>query len=370
MPPDFTTARLSDRDFYAGLLRLPRPRYPFPDAIHPDFQLQRQEYYGWIDQEYTFHSKAAREKHKRHNLTDIAARGCPSLHGIAELRPLANYAANGAMMDDYWDGCTRAEMYDIGQRIMALLSGEDVNEPPPSENGIFHQFWVLRQDALKCGMPERLYKKYIASIHRVFVGYAEERIYYRNNMIPPLAVYWVIREDTSGAHPFAKYAAMQKDYRQLPDEVLEHPHILRLHSLCAWMIGIHNDIISLPKELHRDGDTMNIVKVLQHEHDIALEDAYVMALEYHDNFLKEFLQLHEHLPLFGELHKMVDEYVQDLGVCVAGVYAWHTQDTSRYVNGGYVEGEYIRSELERPKEDDKGWKSRTNGVNDKGPRLE
>lgn len=274
MSPDSTTTHLSDRDFYAGLLRLPRPRYPFPDAIHPDYQQQRLEYYDWIDREYTFHSKAAREKHKRHNLTDIAARGCPSLHGIAELRPLADYAANGAMMDDYWDGCTRDEMYDIGRRIMALLSGEDADEPPSSENGIFHQFWVLRQDALKCGMPERLYKNYIASIHRVFVGYAEERVYYRNNKIPSLAVYWVIREDTSGAHPF------------------------------------------------------------------------------------------------GELHKMVDEYVQDLGVCVAGVYAWHTQDTSRYVNGGYVEGEYIRTELGGPKEDDEGRKSRTNGVDDRGPRSE
>lgn len=333
-------AQPSDEDFFAGLLRLPRPQYPFPDTIHPAFELQRLEYYEFIDREYSFHSAAAREKHKRHNLTDIAARGCPFLHGIAELRPLANYAANGAMMDDYWDGCTRTEMNHFSKRIMALLDGEDADEP--SERGIFHQFWVLRQDALKCGMPQRLYKKFIASIQQVFVGYAEERVYYRKNEIPPLAVYWVIREHTSGALPFAKYVAMQKDYRQLPDEVLEHPHILRLHSLCAFMIGIHNDIISLPKELHREGDTMNLVKVLKQEHDLTLEDAYAKAMEYHDNFLREYQELHNHLPPFGDLQKLVHEYVHDLGVCLAGVYAWHTQDTSRYVNGGYVEGEYIR----------------------------
>lgn len=336
---------LSDEQFYAGLLQLPRPKYPFPDGIHPDYQQQREEYYDWIDREYDFHSESAREKHKKHNLTDIAARGCPNLAGIAELRPLANYAANGAMMDDYWDECTREEMYTIGQRIMALLSGEDANEPSGTENGIFHQFWVLRQDALKCGMPERLYAKFIASIHRVFVGYAEERVYYRKNTVPPLAVYWIIREDTSGAHPFAKYAAMQKEYRDLPDDVLEHPHILRLHSLCAWMIGIHNDIISLPKELHRQGDTMNLVKVLQSEHDIGLEEAYNMAMTYHDGFLEEFLLLKSHLPPFGDIQKKMADYVQDLGVCVAGVYAWHTQDTSRYVNGGYVDGEFKEGEL-------------------------
>jgi len=335
--PKFVT----EEQFYAGLLSLPKPQYPFPDFIHPDFRQQREEYYAWIDREYTFHSKEAREKHKRHHLTDIAARGCPFLKGIEELRPLASYAANGAMMDDYWDQCTRNEMYEIGNRLTALLTGDDPHEPGPDENGIFHQFWVLRQDALKCGIPERLYKKFTAAIHRVFIGYAEERVYYRANIIPPLAVYWIIREDTSGVLPFCRYAALQKDYRQLPDEVLEHPHILRLHTLCSWMIGIHNDIISLPKELHREEDTMNLVKVLQHERCLSLKEAYMTALEFHDSFLKEFMLLHEHLPPFGDLQDTVYNYVQDLGILVAGVYAWHTNDTSRYVNGGYVEGEYL-----------------------------
>lgn len=333
---------ISDEEFYAGLLDLPKPAYPFPDFIHPDFQQQREEYYDWIDREYTLHSKEAREKHKLHNLTDIAARGCPFLNSLAELRPLANYAANGAMMDDYLDRCSRNEMNEIGKRIMALLSGEDADEP--TDNGIFHQFWILRQDAIKCGMPERLYKNFVAAIRRVFVGYAEEKVYYKANVPPPLAVYLIIREDTSGALPFCKYIAMQKDYRRLPDDILEHPHILRLHTLCALLIGIHNDFISLPKELHREGDTMNLIKVVQHEYKVSIREAYMMALEMHDNYLKEFMLLHEHLPPFGEWRDMVYDYVQDLGISVAGVYAWHTKDRFRYNNGGYVDGEFVSRE--------------------------
>lgn len=333
---------LSDEAFYAGLLELPKPQYPFPDFIHPDYQQQREEYYDWIDREYTLHSREAREKHKLHNLTDIAARGCPFLSSLAELRPLANYAANGAMMDDYWDRCSRNEMNEIGRRITALLTGEDPGEP--TDNGIFHQFWVLRQDAIKCGVPEHLYKKYVAAIHQVFIGYAEEKTYYKANVVPPLAVYLIIREHTSGALPFCKYVAMQKDYRQLPDEILEHPHILRLHTLCSFMIGMHNDFISLPKELHREGDTMNLIKVVQHEYNMPIREAYMKALEIHDSYLKEFMLLDAHLPPFGEWSKMVHNYIQDLGISVAGVYAWHTNDTSRYVNGGYVDGEFISRE--------------------------
>jgi hypothetical protein len=330
---------ITDAQFYAGLQHLPKPQYPFPDFIHADFQQQREEYYAWIDKEYTFHSKAAREKHKSHNLVDFASRGLPFLNGIEELRPVASFAANGAMMDDYWDRCTRDEMNEVTERITALLTGEDLREP--TDNGVFHQFWILRQNAIKCGMPERLYKKFAASIHNVLVGYTEERIYYRTNVPPPLPIYLIIRLHTSGVLPFCDYVAMQKNYRDLPDSVLEHPFILRLHSLCSWMIGIHNDFISLPKELHREGDTVNLVKVMQHEHKIPLIEAYMMALELHDSYLKEFLLLKENLPPFGDLQGTVSNYVEDLGIMVAGVYAWHTNDKTRYVNGGYVDGEYV-----------------------------
>ncbi|WP_346318069.1 hypothetical protein [Chitinophaga sp. YIM B06452] len=331
--------KVTDEQFYAGLQHLPRPRYPFPDFIHADFQQQREEYYAWIDKDYDFHSETARKKHKLHNLVDIASRGCPFLNSIEELRPLARYTANGAMMDDYWDRCSPHEMNEVTERITALLTGEDPYEP--AGNGIFRQFWVLRRDALQCGMPERLYKKFAAAMHNVLAGYTEERVYYRANIPPPLPIYLVIRQDTSGTLPFCKYVAMQKNYRDLPDSVLEHPFILRLHHLTSWLVGMHNDFISLPKELHRDGDTMNIVKVMQHEHKVSLNEAYMMSMKLHDSYLNEFLLLKENLPHFGALQDTVDNYVEDLGVMVAGIYAWHTNDKTRYVNGGYVEGEFV-----------------------------
>jgi hypothetical protein len=54
---------ISNEEFHAVLKQLPKPHYPFPDFIHPDFQQQREEYYTWIDTEYIIHSKEAREKH-------------------------------------------------------------------------------------------------------------------------------------------------------------------------------------------------------------------------------------------------------------------------------------------------------------------
>lgn len=327
-----------EQELYASFQNLPRPEYPFPDLISPFAQEMREIYYNWIDTDYTFHSEKAREKHKKHVLTDIAARGLPLLKTLDELFPIASYAANGAMMDDYFDHCSYDEMYAIRERCMALLRGEDKNEP--TDHGIFHQFYLLRQRAVQCGMPQHLYDKFIASIHNVLVGYQDEKHYMSTDTPPPLPVYLILREDTSGGLPFCKYVAMQKDFRRLPDSVLEHPHILRLHTLATLMIGVHNDIFSLPKELNRKGDVINIVKVMHHENEVSWEEAYRMAMDFHDRLLEEFLVLQENLPHFGQWQEMTCDYVHTIGIMVRGVYAWHTNDRSRYVPGGYVEPEY------------------------------
>ncbi|MCY0978291.1 hypothetical protein PGH12_02720 [Chryseobacterium wangxinyae] len=187
---------------------------------------------------------------------------------------------------------------------------------------------------------KKIYTRFVKSIKDVLIGYSEEKIYYRANTVPPLSVYLLIREATSGVQPYCDYVILQKEYRNLPEEVFDHPYIKRLYSLCSLMIGIHNDIISLPKELMREGNTMNIVKVLQKENNLSLIDAYKKAMEIHDDYLKQFLILQEHLPPFGEYQSNVYDYVQDLGTMISGVYAWHTNDTSRYIDGGYVEGEF------------------------------
>lgn len=331
----------NEQGFYALFQDMPRPKYPFPDLISPFAQEMREIYYNWIDTDYIFHSEKARETHKKHVLTDIAARGLPFLETLDELFPVASLAANGAMLDDYFDHCTYDEMYAVRERCTALLNGQDRKEP--TDHGIFRQFFLLRQYAIKCAMPQGLYDKFIASIHDMLLGFQDEKRYMSTNTIPPLPVYLILREDTSGGLPFCKYVAMQRDFRRLPDAVLEHPHILRLHTLASLMIGLHNDIISLPKELNRKGDVINIVKVMHNENKVSWEEAYMMAMDFHDKLLDEFKVLHEHLPSFGQWQELTYDYVHTIGIMVQGVYAWHTNDRSRYVPGGYVEPEYQSS---------------------------
>lgn len=277
-----------EEHLYARFASLPRPRYPFPNLVNAHIDELSDECNQWIDEDYRFHSQGARDRHKRHRFTDLPARAFPTLT-LAELRPVARFTSSGAMMDDYFDHSGPAEVSAARERIMALLTGHDSREP--RDPGIYRQFYLLRQDALACGLPSHLYEKFLVEVNNMLTAYQDEKPYIAANQPPPLASFLVIRENSSGGTSFAKYAAMANDFRTLPETVLEHPIVRRLHALAGRLIGWHNDLISLPKELHRKGDVVNLVRVLQQEREVDLEDAYMMALEFHDQDLKEFLVL-------------------------------------------------------------------------------
>ncbi|KAJ6437454.1 glycoside hydrolase family 76 [Purpureocillium lavendulum] len=329
-------AQGTEQHIYNELRSWPRPKYPFQDLVSPLIDELADEHYEWIDADCQFESKAAREAHKRHRLTDIAARAFPRL-SLQELRPIARFTAFLAILDDYMDHSDPDELRTVQGRILAILKGQEERMPEP---GFYHQIYAIRQEALDCGMQLHLFNEFVSSIIELMVGYGREKKYNASNRPPPFAVYQSIRRQTSGGLCYAKYLCMQEDYRNLPDRVLSHPDILRMHDLVARIIGYHNDFISLPKELSRKGDVVNIVISIQHELGLGLKDAYWKALEVHDADLAEFLQLQRQMPDFGEWREIAQQYVADLGIMIQGVYAWHVKNTGRYVPGAYVEPEH------------------------------
>lgn len=335
-------ARTQEEILYARFGSLPRPHYPFPNLVNSHIDELAGECDRWIDEDYQFHSHEARDRHKKHRFTDLPARAFPTLT-LLELRPVARLTSSGAMMDDYFDHSGPSEVSAARERIMALLTGQDTREP--RDLGIYRQFYLLRQDALACGMPPRLYERFIDKTDDMITAYQNEKPYIAANRPPPLATFLVIRENSSGGAVFATYTAMADDFRTLPDAVLEHPIVRRLHALAGRLIGWHNDLISLPKELHRKGDVVNLVRVLQQEHEVDLEEAYHLALEFHDQDLDEFLVLCDNLPRFGACQDLVRSYTQALGVMIQGVYAWHVENSGRYVPGAYVEPEHSSQEF-------------------------
>lgn len=321
----------TEEQFYAELKDWPRPQYPFPDLVHPDIDKLTAECNEWIDHDCFFESKEAREAHKRHRFADIAARAFPSLT-LEELHPVARFSAFFAIIDDYMDHGTHTEISKVKERVAALLTGKDDKEPEP---GFYRQVYMIRQNALTCKMPPHLYEQFTDSILDMMTGYGDEKRYIAANRPPPFPVFQMIRRISGGCLPYAKYLCMQKNYRSLPDAVLRHPVILRMHDICSSLVGYHNDFISLPKELSRKGDVVNLIITVQSEFGLSLRDAYLKALEIHNNDLADFIVLQNNLPDFGEWQRTAQAYVVDLGIMVQGVYSWHIKNSGRYIPGAF-----------------------------------
>lgn len=314
---------------------LVQPAYPYPDVVNPNLPALREEAAAWIEEDSPFLDKTARQRHREHRFADLACRAFPSL-SLAELRPVTRFTIFGAILDDYLDHRGERDLDQFRERTMAVMRGEVRAEPEP---GLLRQFFLMRRDAIQCDIPEHLYGEYVAAIDTLLGGYRDEKRYLQASESPPMSVYPSLREETSGGKVYAKYLAVQSDYRGLPDAVLRHAAIPRSHTLAGRLIGWHNDFVSLGKEMSRRGDVANLVLVMRREHNVSIREAYSLAMAYHDVDLREFVELERNPPDFGEWSTLAAAYLFDLGVMLKGVHSWHVRDTPRYRPGYFVEPE-------------------------------
>lgn len=323
----------TEETFYHEPRDYPRPRYPFANLTSPYLGKLAAQCNDWVDDDCPFASDKARALFKEHRLTDVAAWAFPSFT-LEELLPISRFPAFFAIIDDYPEYVSKAELGEVRDRVTGLLLGHDEQEPGP---GFYHQVYMIRVEALACGTPMRVHEDSVDTIVGLANGYGDEKVYNAANEPPPLDAYVAIRRQTSGGLPYAKFLAFHGRYCELPSEVLRHHTVLRMHDLVSSLISYHNDFISLPKELERKGGVINIVLVVKAAMGLPLREAYLKALEIHDLDLAELIRLQDNLPCFGEWQPTVESYVADLGTLIQGVYSWHVVYTGRYLPGAYVQ---------------------------------
>jgi 5-epi-alpha-selinene synthase len=90
------------------------------------------------------------------------------------------------------------------------------------------------------------------------------------------------------------------------------------NNLISWC----NDLVSLEKEM-RVGDVHNLVVVLQHHHQISLQQAIHMAIEQHNAEMKAYLELEPQVPSFGpDIDPQVQLYLRGLRHWMRGNLDW------------------------------------------------
>lgn len=289
----------------------------------------------WIDSDYQIFSQPARERYKQMNIGTLTALCFPRVASYPHMEPLARWILWGIMLDDYYEPCIVREFQVIRQHIISILEG---NQPAKQDNGIYHMAATMRDNLLAL-MPPHWMKRFIKHQDTQFEGMILESPYKKDKRFPSLAEFMVIRELSVAIYPMLDLLEVQNGMA-LPDDIVMHLTIRRLGTLATRITAWLNDFYTLPKELLRENDTINLVLVLKHEHNISLEEAHAEAMRIHNADLEEFILLQAVLPDFGIFNAAVANYIKDMGLFLQGQKTWYIKYTTRYLPGGYVESEY------------------------------
>jgi hypothetical protein len=241
------------------------------------------------------------------------------------------------IQDDYYELATAADLEFYRQRFIALWKGGPLL---PEDNGILKQIWLSVQEMVPI-MSATWRQRLIQAFNDYFTyGMGSEAPYKAACQCPPLPVFYHIREYAVAAHPFMLCQDVMHQY-ELPTYAQNHPVIKYLTQLTVRIMSWENDFYTLPKEIDRETETINLVKVLQHEYQLSLEDAWQEAIRISDADVKAFHDLYRVLPDFGSYHAQVQRYIAYMMAQIQGLQFYYEQDTQRYTKAVWAEPGFI-----------------------------
>lgn len=291
--------------------------YPFPMLKNPyAAALQEITEQQWIDGDYRWlyqDAPGTREKYKKTKTAHIASQWFPTA-SAERLKPLCRLMLWTLYNDDLYEEGTPEEIRDVHIRSVAVLNGE-VNGVD-AEIPLGNLLESLRQELLAFIPPESL-SRFTAMISRYFAGLEVEVIYKRDKTFPTVTECIALREDSICLYPFLQLTEVETGVT-LPSEIHNHPVIRRLQALACHLVTYFNEVQSVMKDAATDSIYYNIVKVIQHEYKISLEEACLEDLRLHNEDLKEFVALQASLPDFGEWQDAVVNWVHYMGMVLSG----------------------------------------------------
>jgi len=146
--------------------------------------------------------------------------------------------------------------------------------------------------------------------------------------MPDLKSYFRMRPITGGLYVDTEFIGIT-ERTHVPPEVREHPGVGALMRASNNVVCWANDLVSLEKEAKR-GDVHNIVLVLQHEREFALERAVQVVIAMHNAQVQEFERAEPLIPSFGRaVNTNLSRFVSILKTRMRGNFDW-SQESGRY----------------------------------------
>lgn len=296
---------------------LSRFHYPFPTLKNP-FATALQDITDnqWIDGEYLPLYKDnpdTRYKYKKTKTAHIASQWFPTA-SAERLKPICRLMLWTLYNDDLYEESTPEKIGHVHQRSVAVLNGEiDAAE---AAIPLGHMLASLRLELLQF-IPPASVARFVEMISRYFAGMKVESTFKMNKTFPTIAECIALRENSICLYPFLQLTEVETGII-LPPEIHNHPVIQRLQALACRLVTYFNEVQSVMKDEATDSIYYNIVKVIQHEYNISLEEACLEDLRLHNEDLKEFVTLQYSLPDFGIWQDAVVNWVHYMSMVLSG----------------------------------------------------
>ncbi|KAM7192315.1 terpene cyclase [Naviculisporaceae sp. PSN 640] len=293
--------------------------FPWPRSVNPHFEECKAESDAWI-RSFRVFSPKAQKAFDRCDFSLLAAMAYPRLDK-AGCRVVCDVMNLFFVIDDESD---RADEYEARYQADCVMDAlrNPYNPRPVGEwagGRITQEFW---QRALKTATPS-CQKRYVDLFQYYMDGVVQQAIDRDQQHIRDVETYFALRRQTIGTAP--SYGLLDMHFN-IPDYMIQHPHVQHMSDLATDMISMCNDLYSYNKEQATGEADHNLITVVMHQFGLTLHEAYEWVGSYHDDVLEEFIDLYETLPWFPNeseaTNQELREYVNGLGDWVRANERW------------------------------------------------
>lgn len=167
--------------------------------------------------------------------------------------------------------------------------------------------------------------RFVHDMARLHLGYLAEGAWAQTRTTPPVWQYLVMRQFNNFRPCLSIVDAM--DGYELPEALYSRPEVQRVTALACNATTLVNDLYSFTKEMAIDEHHLNLPVVIAAEERRGLKNAYLKAVDIHNEIMHAFED--ESLVLAAQ-NPLLARYTTSLAAWVAGNHEWHHTNTYRY----------------------------------------
>ena len=167
--------------------------------------------------------------------------------------------------------------------------------------------------------------RFVHDMARLHLGYLAEGAWAQTRTTPPVWKYLVMRQFNNFRPCLSIVDAV--DGYELPEPLYSRPEVQRATALACNATTLVNDLYSFTKEMARDEHHLNLPVVLAAEERRGLKDAYLKAVDIHNEIMHAF---EAEAAALAAADPVLARYTTGLAAWIAGNHEWHRTNTYRY----------------------------------------